>query len=166
MEAPVGGPLGRKLHTFVAPQATNVLSLPVAPASHIEDVAVVESAFHAWNRGDIDALAAHASEDVVWLEVAGRPEGGSAERHGRDRMREALESLFDAWETYRLDVERVEEAGGRVLAVVREVARGRSSGVEVEGRWGYLITVEGGLMVRIEAYRDPDAALRVAGARG
>jgi uncharacterized protein len=138
----------------------------VAPARHAQNLAVVQSAFDAWNRGDIEAFAGHAAEDVVWLEVAGRPEGGSAERHGRERMREALASLFDAWESYRLEVERIEEAGGRVLALVREVARGRASGVEVDGRWGYLITVEDGLMVRIEAYRDPDAALRVAGARG
>jgi ketosteroid isomerase-like protein len=60
-------------------------------------------------------------------------------------------------------VERIEEAGDRVLAVVREVARGRSSGLEVDGRWGYLVTVEDGLIVRIEAYRDAGQALQVAG---
>jgi ketosteroid isomerase-like protein len=46
---------------------------------------------------------------------------------------------------------------------VREVARGRASGVEIDSRWGYVITVEEGLIVRIEAYRDAAQALQVAG---
>jgi ketosteroid isomerase-like protein len=134
-------------------------SLPVPR----DDIELVRSAFEAWNRGDIDAFAGHAAEDVAWLEVSGRPEGAPTERLGRDRMRTSLESLFDAWESYHLEVERVEEVGDRVVAVVREVARGRASGVEIDSRWGYLVTVEEGLIVRIEAYRDAGQALQVAG---
>jgi ketosteroid isomerase-like protein len=131
-----------------------------------KDVELVESAFAAWNRGDLAAFAGHATEDIAWLEVSGRPEGAPLERHGRERMRQSLESLFDAWESYKLEVERLEDLGDRVLAVVREVGKGRASGVEVDGRWGYLITVENGLIARIEAYRDADLALQAAGARG
>jgi uncharacterized protein len=128
-----------------------------------EKLALVESAFDAWNRGDIDGFARHVSEDVAWLEVSGRPESGTSERFGRDRLRHSLESLFDAWESYRLEVERIDDVGDRVLAIVREVARGRSSGVEVGSRRGYLITVENGEMARVEAYRDPAQAVRAAG---
>ena len=131
-----------------------------------EDIELVKSAFETWNRGEIDAFVDCTSEDVAWLEVSGRPEGGATERIGRERLREGLKSLFDAWESYYVDAERIEEAGDRILAIVREVARGRASGVEVDGRWGYLITVENGEMVRIEAYRDPAMALQMAGARG
>jgi len=133
------------------------------PPDHVE---LVESAFDAWNRGDIEAFAGHVAENVAWLEVSGRPEGAPVERLGRERLRQSLESLFDVWESYRLDVERLEDLGDRVLAVVREVGRGRASGVEVEGLWGYLITVEDGLIARIEAYRDAALALQAAGARG
>jgi uncharacterized protein len=128
-----------------------------------EDVELVKSAFETWNRGEIDAFVDYTSEDVAWLEVSGRPEGGATERVGRERLRDGLKSLFDAWESYYIDPERIEEAGDRILAIVREVARGRASGVEIDGRWGYLITVKDGEMVRIEAYRDPDVAVRMAG---
>jgi uncharacterized protein len=125
---------------------------------------LVESAFEAWNRGDIDAFTGHMAEDVAWLEVSGRPEGGATERIGRDRLRDSLKSLFDdAWESYRLEVQRLDEVGGRIVAVVREIARGRASGVEIDGTWGYLITVGDGEIVRIEAYRDADRALELAG---
>ena len=128
-----------------------------------EDVELVKSAFETWNRGEIDAFVNYTSEDVAWLEVSGRPEGGATERLGRERLREGLKSLFDAWESYHIDAERIEEAGDRVVAIVREVGRGRASGVEIDGRWGYLITVKNGEMVRIEAYRDAGQALRMAG---
>ena len=124
---------------------------------------LVRSAFDAWNRGDIEAFADHAAEDVAWLEVSGRPEGGTSERLGRDRMRKSLESLFEAWESYRLEPEQIHDLGDRVLAVVRERARGRTSGVEVDSLWGYLITVEAGQIRRIEAYRDAGQAFEIAG---
>jgi ketosteroid isomerase-like protein len=62
-----------------------------------EDVELVKSAFETWNRGDIDAFVDYTSEDVAWLEVSGRPEGGATERVGRERLRQGLKSLFDAW---------------------------------------------------------------------
>jgi uncharacterized protein len=128
-----------------------------------ENIELVRSAFDAWNRGDVEAFADHMVEDVAWLEVSGRPEGGVSERRGRNRLRHSLESLFEAWESYRLEVERIAGVGNRLVAVVREVARGRASGLEVDSRWGYLITVDGGQIVRVEAYRDAAEALHVAG---
>lgn len=130
------------------------------------DVEVVEAAFAAWNRGEARAFATLADRDIVWLEVSGRPEGDGAELHGRERLRRSLESLFDAWESYRLEVERIEALeDGRVLAIVREFARGRASGAEVDSRWGYLATVTDGAISRVEAYRDPDLALARAQVR-
>jgi uncharacterized protein len=129
-----------------------------------ERIELVESAFAAWNRGDIDAFADHVSEDVAWLEVSGRPEGGGdTELLGRERMRASLRSLFDAWESYHLEAESIRDVGDRVVAIVRETARGRASGVEVDGRWGYVLTVTAGKIVRVEAYRDAHRALEVTG---
>lgn len=129
-----------------------------------ERIELVESAFEAWNRGDIDGFAEHVAEGVAWLEVSGRPEGGGdTVLVGRDRMRNSLRSLFEAWESYHLEAERIEDLGERVVAIVRETARGRASGLEVEGRWGYVLTVAASEIVRVEAYRDAGQALQVTG---
>jgi uncharacterized protein len=135
----------------------------VGATNEVKNIELVESAFDAWNRGEVQAFTDHMAEGIVWLEVDGRPETEGSERSGRDRLRESLESLFDAWESYRLEVERIEDVGDRVVVVVREVARGRASGVEIDGRWGYLITVGDGQIVRVEAYRDAAQALQTAG---
>jgi ketosteroid isomerase-like protein len=130
------------------------------PGTNIE---LVKSAFDAWNQGQVEAFTDHMAEDVAWLEVSGRPEGPATERLGRDRLRKGLESLFDAWETYRVEIEQIDDVGDRVVVVVREFGRGRASGVEVDGRWGYLITVRDGKIVRVEAYREARQALEIAG---
>ena len=43
--------------------------------------------------------------------------------------------------------------------------RGRTSGAEVSGRTGYLYTVDGGKVARVELYGSPEAALDAARAR-
>jgi ketosteroid isomerase-like protein len=73
--------------------------------------------------------------------------------------------LFDTWQQYRLEAQRVEAVGDRIVAVVREVARGRTSGAEVGSLWGYVITVRDGKIVRVEAHRDPTEALEAVGLR-
>jgi uncharacterized protein len=128
-----------------------------------DNVELVESALDAWNRGEIEAFAGLVAEDVAWVEVSGRPEGEAGERLGRDRMRQSLESMLEAWDSYRLEVERIDDVGDRILAIVREVGRGRASGLEIDGRWGYLLTVQNGKIARIEAYRDAALALEMAG---
>jgi uncharacterized protein (TIGR02246 family) len=128
-----------------------------------ENLELVQSAFEAWNRGDLEGFAEHAAEDVAWVEVTGRPDALASERRGRAQMREGLGALFDAFESYHLDLRELHDLGDRVVAIVREVARGRASGVEIDGRWGYVISVRDGEMVRIEAYRDPDLALEATG---
>jgi uncharacterized protein (TIGR02246 family) len=121
------------------------------------NVEIVRAIFDAWNDGDLDSAMDLMSEDVHWLEVEGRPE--RPETSGRETLRQGLESLFEAWEYYRLEPLEIRDAGDQVVAVLREVARGHTSGVEVEGRWGYVITVHAGQVTQVEAYRDPQAAL-------
>jgi ketosteroid isomerase-like protein len=53
------------------------------------------------------------------------------------------------------------EPKGRVI--VREVARGRASGVQIDGRRGYVITVRDRQIVRIRTYRDAGQALQAVG---
>jgi ketosteroid isomerase-like protein len=65
----------------------------VAQTEHVDNLALVAPAFDAWNRGDIDAFAGHAAEDVAWLEVSGRPRG--RRRSGSDEI--ACERASSRW---------------------------------------------------------------------
>ena len=75
-----------------------------------DNLDLVKSGFDAWNRGDIEAFADHAAEDVAWLEVSRRPEGGTSESLGRDRMRREAGQIRRI-EAYR-DADRALEVAG------------------------------------------------------
>jgi ketosteroid isomerase-like protein len=57
-----------------------------------------------------------------------------------------------------MHVERLEDAGDRTAALVSYKARGRSSGVELEGRESALWTIRDGKAVRYEWFHDPNDA--------
>ena len=131
-----------------------------------ENVEIVSAVFDAWNEGSLETVLPFVAEGIEWLEVEGRPESAGLEVRGKARVRSMLESLYETWQRYRLEPEEVQAVGDdRVVAVLREVARGRASGVDVESRWGYVITFRDGKLGRVEAYRNPDHALEAAGLR-
>jgi ketosteroid isomerase-like protein len=128
-----------------------------------QDVEIVRGIFDSWNDGDMSAVKRLFAEDVHWDEVGGRLD--RPEVLGREDVHAGLESLFETWRSYRLEPEEVRKVGDRIFAVVREVARGRSSGLEVDSRWGYVITIRAGRIAQVEAYRDPRQALEAIGGR-
>jgi ketosteroid isomerase-like protein len=126
-----------------------------------DNVEIVRAVLGAWNESRLDSVSHLISDDITWLEVGGRLESVGSELKGRGNVLAGMDS--EVWQSYRLEPETVVELKGRVLAILREIGRGRASGLEVEGRWGYVITVRDGKIERVEAYRDPRAALDAAG---
>jgi ketosteroid isomerase-like protein len=132
------------------------------------NVDLVHAVIDAWNGGELGDVLALATDEIEWLEVEGRPETSTGrEVRGADDVRSGMEELFETWQSYRLEPEEVQAVGAdRVLAVLREVARGRASGAEVASRWGYLLTIRDGKLARVEAYRDPESAFEAAARPG
>jgi ketosteroid isomerase-like protein len=63
-------------------------------------------------------------------------------------------------------IEELRDAGGdKVMAVLREQARGRASGLNVERRSGWVITFRGGKVLGFEIFLDPADALEAVGLR-
>ncbi len=55
---------------------------------------------------------------------------------------EIVTRVFEAWNEYRLEPEEVRAVGkDRVVAVLREVARGRASGIDVASRGALFVRV-------------------------
>src|SRR5690349_8140599 len=60
---------------------------------------------------------------------------------GRDEIARNFREFTASFEYYRFEIEDVREAGGdRVMAVLREQARGKASGLEVDRRSGWVTT--------------------------
>src|SRR5436190_4260756 len=96
-----------------------------------ENVEVVRSCYDSWARNEFPGTVGLMDPEIEYVNPAGAVEPG---RRGREAFRLALERVFEGWETWDMDPEEFRGVGDQVAVVVRYKARGRGSGVEVEGR--------------------------------
>jgi ketosteroid isomerase-like protein len=89
---------------------------------------------------------------------------GSETYIGRDGFGEFLRAWTADFVDFRMWPEQIIDAGGdRVVAVLRQSARGRGSGAAVELRFASVYTLKGGQVVDRQNYLDPAEALEAVG---
>ena len=98
---------------------------------------------------------------IEYVNPAGAIEPGV--RRGRAAFSKAVKPVFDGWEIWQAEPERLTAAGDHVVVVLRYRARGRGSGVEIEGRESALWTLRDGKVQRYAWFHEPTGALDAAG---
>jgi hypothetical protein len=89
---------------------------------------------------------------------------------GKDDVERFWREWLAAWETVRFDYELV-DAGDRVVALIEQRVRGRSSGIELpfgkyeQVKYAQLCTIRNGLLVHWKAYASQSKALEAVGLR-
>ena len=128
-----------------------------------ENVEIVLDQFAATNERDFPRAMGHYAENVqLVVDPAAFLEGGTFT--GRDAVGEWFGNWFATFEPgYHFDVEEARDLGGAILLVASHRGRGRSSGAEVRAQTGYLYTVRGGKIARVELFADRATALEAAG---
>ena len=124
----------------------------------MSDEQTIYRAYEAWSRRDIDALLELVHPDAVARPILGANIGVSV-YHGRDGLRDWFEDLHQEWEAFETRVVRIDEFGDRALLTIDVHARGRASGVVIEGELYHLVELRDGMIMRLEAFRDRDAAI-------
>ncbi|HEX2359642.1 MAG TPA: nuclear transport factor 2 family protein [Solirubrobacterales bacterium] len=131
-----------------------------------ENVEVVRRAWDAWTRGDFEALFGTFDPAVEWTTTnfVGWPEDDVYS--GQGGVRRFFEEWRDSWERYEAGTDEILDAGGdRVLVLAWQRGVGRGSHVPVEMEFAQLCTLRRGLIRRMDAYSDRQAALEAAGLR-
>jgi ketosteroid isomerase-like protein len=126
-----------------------------------ENVEVVRRFYDRWARDDFPGPIELMDPEIEYINPAGAVEPGT--RHGLDAFTKAVERVFEGWEAWQMEPERFEAVGDQVAVVARYRARGRGSGVEVEGRESALWTLREGKVVRYAWFHEPGDALDAAG---
>ena len=115
-------------------------------------------AYDAWSRRDIEGLLAVVHPDAEARPILGANIGTSV-YIGHDGLRDWFLDLHQEWERFETRVTRIEHRGARALCTLDINACGRASGVVIEGELYHLLELRDGLILRLEAFRDRDAAL-------
>jgi ketosteroid isomerase-like protein len=126
-----------------------------------QNVEVVRALYGAWAREEFPGPLELLDPEVEYVNPPGAIEPGT--RHGLAAFSGAIEKVFEGWASWRMEPERFEAVEDQVAVVLRYRARGRASGVVVEGRESALWTLRDGRVVRYAWFHDPDDALSAIG---
>jgi ketosteroid isomerase-like protein len=128
-----------------------------------EDVDLVRRFERSWSRGDLEAAleCVHDDFEFDWSNSIG-PFMGTYK--GRDGLTRFWTDMLDAWEQFSPEAEEIFACGpGRLITrdVVR--ARGKGSGIDMEGRGAMLWEVRDGKIARVKMFQNKAEAFEAVG---
>jgi uncharacterized protein len=112
--------------------------------------------------GDAESAVAVSDPEIEFLSVLAV--SGRAYR-GHDGVRQYFADVAGAWSEWRVEVHRITPApDGRVVISMTMHFRGKESGAAFSDQTAHVWTIRDGKLLRNEPFRDPEEALRAAGA--
>jgi ketosteroid isomerase-like protein len=124
-----------------------------------ENIEVVQQVIAALNDRDVDRYLAFCSPDIELVSPVAAIEGSS---RGAEGIRQFFAGLEESTNVFRLDVERLQAAGDRVLAFV-QLRFTSQGGVELNQAIANVYDLAGGKLRRVRVFLDRAEALEAAG---
>jgi ketosteroid isomerase-like protein len=129
------------------------------------NVELVQAAFQAFERGDMEGILRRCDENIEITQAVELP-GVSRHQHGHVGVREAFAIWPEQWDDFRIAILRVADMGDHVLVTTLQGGRGKVSGVEVETRFTFLFTVRAGKIAEWRIFIREQEALEAVGLAG
>jgi ketosteroid isomerase-like protein len=118
----------------------------------------IARAYEAWTNRDIDGILSVVHPESEARPILGANIGASV-YVGLEGARQWFEDLHQEWEAFETLVTGIEERDGRTLCTIQVRARGRASGAVIEGEMFHVLEWRDGLIWRLEAFLDREAAM-------
>ncbi len=126
------------------------------------NVEIVREVFEAWNRGDLERIHEYLSPEWEWHPARLFP-GTDAVYCGKEGFTRFWKTFREPWASIRIELERVEDIGDRVLVLFTFYGKGKGSGVDVRTEYANVITFRDGLAIYQVGYGDWKSALEAVG---
>jgi uncharacterized protein len=126
-----------------------------------ENVEIVRRIYTCWTPGSSPPESNLLHPDIEWVNPSDALEPGT--RTGIEAFASITKGLDDTISDFRMDVERLIDAGDRVVVIATMRGRGSASGVDIERRHGSIWTVRDGKAVRFQWFYEPAEALEAVG---
>ena len=109
------------------------------------------------------AYAEGFAPEFVWdmSKYEGWPEQQRYE--GVDGAQRFIDDWTGAWDDWEMEIQQTYDAGDKVVVVVNQRGRARTTGMAVDMVFAQTWTIRDGRLTRMEMYSDPSDALKAAG---
>ena len=126
-----------------------------------ENVEASDRIVRAINRGDVEEVVRHSTEDFVMIAGRSAVEGSFV---GHEGIRKFFADNAENFELFQLHVDDVQDLGDeRVLSIGTIHVRGRRGGVETDTPFAGVTTFRDGKVSRWEDFRERRRALEAVG---
>ena len=127
-----------------------------------ENIEVVKACYELFGKGDLEGILQYIDPEGEVIEPPKMPDAQTF--HGQDGFIAAIGHWSGEFDDFQVEIERlIDAADDTVIAFVRQVARGKQSGVPVKTRVGNVYTFRDGRILRWEMFIPPEDALEAAG---
>ena len=129
-----------------------------------ESVELVRRIFEVWNGPEIgvDESVQEFFDPAIRMDLTGR-KLNPAVYDGYEGITRFTAEVGEVWDDFRIELVELIDLAPCAVSVMRAVAQGRGSGVEVVGEMAWVWTVSDGRVVQVQGDFDRDAALEAAG---
>jgi ketosteroid isomerase-like protein len=127
-----------------------------------ENVEALRRGFEAMNCGDMSEILGFVDPDfetVIPSELSAEPDT----YRGHEGVRRYFETFRDAMGEIRFEVDRVWDAGDKVVVAVRLTAKGKQTGIPVTQELAQVWTIRDGKAIRADNYVTLSQALESVG---
>ena len=121
----------------------------------------VRRIYEVWDKEGSPVSSGLLDPEIEWVNPPEAVEPGT--RRGIEAFADAARTVAETFQGVRVEIERLMDAGERVVVIATLRGRGRGSGADVERRQGYVWTIRAGKAVRFEWFNDPAKAMDAAG---
>jgi uncharacterized protein len=124
-----------------------------------QNVRLVQQAYEAFGRGDIQGVLGTLSEQVEWRtpKPEGAPFGG--DYRGRGEVARFFSEMQQSEEVTRFEPREFIAQGDKVVALGMYASTIRSTGRKAESEWVHVFTFRDGKVVKFQEYFDTAAAV-------
>lgn len=126
-----------------------------------ENVEIVRRIYEAVDRGDLETANSYIHPEIEFHTYVHAPEAGVY--RGKEAVRKYNEELFGQFESLRIEVEELVDAGDRVIVVTTQHAVPKGGQQEIEVHMAEVWTVRDLLLAERHSYSSRVEALEAAG---
>ena len=124
-----------------------------------QNVDVVQSAYAAFGRGDIEALLDTLDPNVEWITPGPDDLPSAGTRRGREAVREFFATIGGLFEFLAFEPHTFIADGEHVVVLGRDRMKVKATGEVVEEAWAHHLTVRSGKTVAFREYIDTAATV-------